>query len=169
MSLLAARDGGLRALRLVAYADSGVAIGSTIAGLAGLMYSARAKELLDYDVVTNIGPGAPFRGPGGPLTRLAVEQAVDEAARRLGQDPIALRRRWDPDPSRQRLYRWAQGLSAWQNRADVAPKRAVPTGCRRRGRQLVLLVAVWLSGCAVRRGWTVGCQHRRPGHRYRKP
>ena len=146
VSLLAARDGGLRALSLVAYGDSGVAVGSTIAGLARLTYSAPAKELLDYDVVTNVGPGAPFRGPGGPLTCLAVEQAVDEAARRLEQDPIALRRRWDTDPSRQRLYQWAQALPAWQDRA------ALPRGGRfRRG---VGVAAAnwfywWRSGCQV--------------------
>ena len=115
-------------------------------GWRGRSISAPAKELLDYDVVTNVGPGAPFRGPGGPLTCLAVEQAVDEAARRLGQDPIALRRRWDPDPSRQRLYRWAQALPAWQDRA------ALPRSGRfRRG---VGVAAAnwfywWRSGCQV--------------------
>ena len=145
VSLLAARDGGLRALRLVAYADAGVAVGSTIAGLARPIYSAPAKELLDYDVVTNVGPGAPFRGPGGPPTRLAVEQAVDEAARRLGQDPIALRRRWDPDPSRQRLYRWAQALPAWQDRA------ALPRSGRFR-RGVGVAAANWLYW------WRAGCQ-----------
>jgi xanthine dehydrogenase YagR molybdenum-binding subunit len=145
VSLLAARDGGLRALRLVAYADSGVAVGSVIAGLAGSTYAAPAKELLDYDVVTNVGPGAPFRGPGVPLTGLAVEQAVDEAARRLGQDPIALRRRWDPDPSRQRLYRWAQALPAWQNRA------ALPRSGRFR-RGVGVAAASWFYW------WRPGCQ-----------
>ncbi len=55
VSLLATRDGGLRALRLAAYADAGVAVGSTVAGLAGPIYPAPARELLDYDVVTNVG------------------------------------------------------------------------------------------------------------------
>jgi xanthine dehydrogenase YagR molybdenum-binding subunit len=146
VSLLAGPDADLRALRVVAHADAGVAVGNVIAGLARLIYPAPAKELLDYDVVTNVGPGAPFRGPGGPLTCLALEQAVDEAARRLGQDPIALRRRWDPNPSRQRLYRWAQSLPAWQDRA-VLPR----SGRFRRG---VGTAAAnwfywWRTGCRV--------------------
>jgi xanthine dehydrogenase YagR molybdenum-binding subunit len=29
-------------------------------------------------------------------------------------DPIALRKRWDPDPNRQRLYDWAAGLDVWR-------------------------------------------------------
>ena len=127
------------------YADAGVAVGNMIAGLARLIYPAPAKELLDYDVVTNVGPGAPFRGPGGPLTCLALEQAVDEAARRLGQDPIALRRRWDPDPSRQRLYRWAQALPAWQDRA------ALPRSGRFR-RGVGIAAANWFYW------WRTGCQ-----------
>jgi xanthine dehydrogenase YagR molybdenum-binding subunit len=119
LALLADRDANLRALRLAAYADSGVAVGSSIAALARLIYPAGAKELLDYDVLTNLPPGAPFRGPNVPLTCFALEQAVDEAARRLGYDPVALRQRWDPDPLRQRLYRWAAELPAWQQRAAL--------------------------------------------------
>jgi xanthine dehydrogenase YagR molybdenum-binding subunit len=146
VSLLAGPGADLRALRLVAHADAGVAVGSVIAGLARPIYSAPAMELLDYDVVTNVGPGTPFRGPGVPLTRLAVEQAVDEAARRLGQDPIALRQRWDPDPSRQRLYQWARALPAWQDRA------ALPRSGRFR-RGIGVAAASWFywwrSGCRV--------------------
>jgi xanthine dehydrogenase YagR molybdenum-binding subunit len=47
----------------------------------------------------------------------ALEQAVDEAAIRLNLDPIALRKRWDPDPYRQRLYSWAENLELWRNRS----------------------------------------------------
>lgn len=108
--------GSLRALRLEAEADAGIAIGSTIAGLYRLMYPARAKELVDWDVTTNMPPGAPFRGPGGPLACWAVEQAVDEAAEQVGTDPIDLRRRWDPDPLRARLYDRAQAGAIWQDR-----------------------------------------------------
>ncbi|GIJ46280.1 xanthine dehydrogenase [Virgisporangium aliadipatigenens] len=116
VGLLAAADGSLAALSMTAVADSGVAVGSTVASLARLIYPAPAKDLADYDVVTNTPPGTPFRGPGGPLTCFALEQAVDEAALRLDTDPIALRRRWDPDPLRQRLYTWAAELPAWRER-----------------------------------------------------
>jgi xanthine dehydrogenase YagR molybdenum-binding subunit len=59
----------------------------------------------------------------------ALEQAVDEAAHRLKLDPIALRKRWDGDPNRQRLYDWAAGLDVWQNRTQAAAQ----SGRYRRG------------------------------------
>jgi xanthine dehydrogenase YagR molybdenum-binding subunit len=50
----------------------------------------------------------------------ALEQAVDEAALRMNVDPIQLRKRWDPDPNRQRLYDWAAGLEVWRNRKPAS-------------------------------------------------
>lgn len=116
VALLPSAQGKLAALSLTAYGDTGAATNSTIAALARLIYPAEAKALADYDVISNLPPGAPFRGPGGPPMAFALEQAVDEAADRLKIDPIALRQRWDVDPNRQRLYRWAAGLELWRNR-----------------------------------------------------
>ena len=96
---------------------------STVAGLARLIYRADAKELIDYDVVSNLPPGCAFRGPGGPPMAFALEQAIDEAALRLKTDPIAVRKRWDPNPDRQRLYDWAAGLETWRRRPDAEPQR----------------------------------------------
>ena len=107
IALLPSAQGDLKALSLTAYADTGAAINSTLAALARLIYPAEAKELVDYDVISNLPPGAPFRGPGGPPMAFALEQAIDEAALRMKVDPIALRKRWDPNPNRQRLYDWA--------------------------------------------------------------
>jgi xanthine dehydrogenase YagR molybdenum-binding subunit len=107
IALLPSDAGDLQALSLTAYADTGAAVNSTIAALARLIYPAKAKELADFDVISNLPPGAPFRGPGGPPMAFALEQAIDEAAARMKIDPIALRKRWDPDPNRQRLYDWA--------------------------------------------------------------
>ena len=116
IALLPGRDGALKALSVVAHSDAGVAANSTVAGLARLIYPAEAKELIDYDVVSNLPPGCPFRGPGGPPMAFALEQAIDEAALRLKVDPIHLRKRWDPNPNRQRLYDWAAGLETWRGR-----------------------------------------------------
>src|ERR1700751_2175041 len=116
IALLPSAEGALKAVTFNAYADTGAATNSTIAGLARLIYPAEAKELADFDVISNLPPGAAFRGPGGPPMAFAVEQAIDEAALRLNVDPIALRKRWDPDPNRQRLYDWASGLDVWRNR-----------------------------------------------------
>jgi xanthine dehydrogenase YagR molybdenum-binding subunit len=116
IALLPSAQGDLKALSLTAYGDTGAAINSTIATLARLIYPAQAKALTDFDVVSNLPPGAPFRGPGGPPMAFALEQAIDEAALRMKLDPILLRKRWDPNPNRQRLYDWALGLDVWRNR-----------------------------------------------------
>jgi xanthine dehydrogenase YagR molybdenum-binding subunit len=129
IALLPSEQGGLKALSFTAYADTGAANNSTIAALARLIYPAEAKELADFDVISNLPPGAAFRGPGGPPMAFALEQAIDEAALRMKVDPIVLRKRWDTDPNRQRLYDWALELDAWRNRKTPA----VQTGRYRRG------------------------------------
>jgi xanthine dehydrogenase YagR molybdenum-binding subunit len=129
ISLLPSAQGALKALSLTAHADTGTGINSLIAGLARLIYPAEAKDLVDFDVLSNLPPGAPFRGPGGPPMAFALEQAIDEAALRMDVDPILLRKRWDPDPNRQRLYDWARGLEVWRNRKPASTQ----TGRYRRG------------------------------------
>jgi CO/xanthine dehydrogenase Mo-binding subunit len=52
-------------------------------------------EALEYDltaVLTNKTQQAPYRGFGGEVGNFVIERLVDEAARELGRDPIALRR-----------------------------------------------------------------------------
>ena len=115
IALLPSEQGDLKVLSLTAHADTGAAVNSTLAALARLIYPAEAKELADYDVISNLPPGAPFRGPGGPPMAFALEQAIDEAALRMKVDPIALRKRWDPNPNRQRLYDWASALEVWRS------------------------------------------------------
>ncbi|KRR08137.1 molybdopterin-dependent oxidoreductase [Bradyrhizobium valentinum] len=129
IALLPSDQGELKALSLTAYADTGAATNSTIAALARLIYPAEGKELADFDVISNLPAGAPFRGPGGPPMAFALEQAIDEAALRMNVDPIALRKRWDPDPNRQRLYDWASSLDVWRNRKPIATQ----SGRYRRG------------------------------------
>ena len=129
IALLPSREGRLKALSLTAYSDNGAGVNSTIAALARLIYPAEAKSLVDFDVVSNLPPGAPFRGPGGPPMAFALEQAIDEAALRLQTDPIKLRQSWDTDPNRQRLYEWAAGLEVWRDAKPAASK----SGRYRRG------------------------------------
>jgi xanthine dehydrogenase YagR molybdenum-binding subunit len=129
IALLPSREGNLKALAMTAWSDNGAGVNSTIAALARLIYPAEAKALVDFDVVSNQPPGAPFRGPGGPPMAFALEQAVDEAALRLQVDPIELRKRWDGDPNRQRLYDWASKLELWRN----AKTASTQNGRYRRG------------------------------------
>jgi xanthine dehydrogenase YagR molybdenum-binding subunit len=68
----------------------------------------------------------------------ALEQAVDEAALRLKVDPVQLRKRWDPNPDRQRLYDWAGGLETWRRR----PGPEAQAGRYRRG--VGVAVGYWL-------------------------
>lgn len=145
VALLPGRDGTLKALSIKAFADAGIGVNSTIAALARLTYQADAMELVDYDVVSNAAPGAPFRGPGGPVLCFALEQAVDEAAGRLGVDPIALRQRWDPNENRQRLYAWAAGLPAWRAREP----RAAGRFRRGVGAAAANWLYFWQPGCQV--------------------
>jgi xanthine dehydrogenase YagR molybdenum-binding subunit len=129
IALLPSQEGDLKAVSFKAYADTGAAVNSTIAVLARLIYPAQAKELVDFDVISNLPPGSAFRAPGGPPMAFALEQAIDEAALRMKVDPIGLRKRWDTDPNRARLYDWAAGLELWRNRKTPAAQ----TGRYRRG------------------------------------
>ena len=150
LALLAGASDGPRALQVRAYQDAGVSVGSLIAALCRMIYPAPAKDLQDFDVVNHMPPGLPFRGPNAPLSCWALEQAVDEAAHRLGEDPIALRRRWDPLPERQRLYTWVESLALWRDRPASGSER----GRFRRG--VGVAAANWLYiyqlGCEVEVG-----------------
>ncbi|MFF5205682.1 molybdopterin-dependent oxidoreductase [Streptosporangium sp. NPDC000396] len=129
LELLTDDRGDLAALAMDVHGRGGVSIGSAVALFARLMYGTAPRRLRDFDVVTNEPPGTPFRGPGAPPMLWALEQAVDEVAHRRGEDPIALRRRWDGNRKRHALYDWAAGLPTWLDR----PRTGSQTGRFRRG------------------------------------
>jgi len=58
-----------------------------------LLYKTPLVEVCQKMVVTNSAPIGPYRGAGREQGALIVERLVDEAAREIGMDPIALRRR----------------------------------------------------------------------------
>ncbi len=115
--------GGRLAVKARSYGDSGAAVGSATTVMMRIMYPQAELDLEDYDVLTNKPPGCPFRGPGGPPAYFALEQSVDELAHRLGEDPIALRQRWNENPARARTYEWALGHPAWRDRPPPQPDR----------------------------------------------
>ncbi len=106
----------LKAVEVDAYNDGGVAVGTNVSLFWRMMYPGAAKSLRDHDVVSHAPPGEPFRGPGGPAAFFALEGTVDELAGTLGVDPLALRRRWDPNPLRKQLYDVVEGLPMWRDR-----------------------------------------------------
>ncbi len=117
--LLVGAGGEPKAMNLAAYADAGIAVSNTVALMWRMSYHHVPMHIEDFDVVTNGPPGKPFRGPGGPQGHWALEALIDEAAAELGEDPLALRQRWDPNPHRQRLYAWASGLDTWKDRGSA--------------------------------------------------
>ncbi|MGB7449227.1 MAG: molybdopterin-dependent oxidoreductase [Ornithinimicrobium sp.] len=129
VALLADSGGDLAAVTIDTHGLGGVSVGSAVAALGALVYGRSPRRARDYDIVTNAPPGTPFRGPGGPPVLFALESAVDEMARRLGEDPISLRRRWDGNERRRRLYDRAASLPLWTERAStVAQGGRIRTG-----------------------------------------
>ncbi|MFI4948838.1 MAG: xanthine dehydrogenase family protein molybdopterin-binding subunit, partial [Alphaproteobacteria bacterium] len=55
------------------------------------MYDLKNVDIVGYDVVSNRPKVAAYRAPGAPIATFAVESAMDDLARKLNMDPIALR------------------------------------------------------------------------------
>jgi len=123
VAMTADAGGELAGISLRSTAEAGVAVGSTSSHIFRVVYPRAPLDLQDWDVVTNSAPGMPFRGPGGPPAFWALEQAVDEMAGLLGVDTIALRRRWDANPLRHRLYDWVENVPEWRDRPDPCADR----------------------------------------------
>jgi aerobic carbon-monoxide dehydrogenase large subunit len=71
----------------------GTVVGGMTAGLLPGPYRFDAYRCTVAQVVTNKTPAGTYRAPGRFEAGLARERVIDMAARRLGQDPVELRRR----------------------------------------------------------------------------
>lgn len=134
---LTAGSEGQPAIRLTAKSDAGVAVGAATTIMTRLMYAQADHALADYDIVSHVAPGCPFRGPGGPPNYFALEQMVDELAIVQGVDPIDLRVRWNHNPGRTLLYAWAKEQPMWRDRRPPGSD----TGRFRRG--IGMSAATW--------------------------
>jgi CO/xanthine dehydrogenase Mo-binding subunit len=90
----AKRDGTIVAAKEVLKYQAGAFPGSPVGpgcmcGFA--MYDIANVEVIGYDVVSNRPKVAAYRAPGAPISSYAVESALDDLARKLGMDPLALR------------------------------------------------------------------------------
>jgi carbon-monoxide dehydrogenase large subunit len=99
LELGARADGTLVGLRVRLLADAGAypGLGAWLPTFTGMMLSGvYAIPRIDYhadSVVTNTTPISAYRGAGRPEAASLIERAMDLMARRLGIDPVELRRR----------------------------------------------------------------------------
>jgi CO/xanthine dehydrogenase Mo-binding subunit len=96
VTLGAKKDGRIVAARAVLKYQSGAFQGSPvqqgcICGFAP--YDLPNVESVGYDVLCNRPKVAAYRAPGAPISAFAVESCLDELARELNLDPLALRQK----------------------------------------------------------------------------
>jgi len=91
----AKRDGTLTAIQLRSYGTGGVAAGASVGSCHHSMYPCPNTSIEHFDVFTNAGPCAAFRGPGQTQGIFAWEQTIDALAEALRMDPLALRDKID--------------------------------------------------------------------------
>ncbi|MBV9858828.1 MAG: xanthine dehydrogenase family protein molybdopterin-binding subunit [Alphaproteobacteria bacterium] len=96
VKLGAKRDGTIVAAQLVLKYQAGAFPGSPVqpgcmCGFA--MYDLPNVHITGYDVVSNRPKVAAYRAPGAPISSFGVESCMDELARELKIDPLALRQK----------------------------------------------------------------------------
>jgi CO/xanthine dehydrogenase Mo-binding subunit len=87
-------DGTITGAELVLKFQAGAFAGSPVAPgcmCAFAMYDLDNVTITGYDVVSNRPKVAAYRAPGAPISTFGVESCIDELARELGMDPLALR------------------------------------------------------------------------------
>ena len=92
----ATRDGRITAAEGVFRFQAGAFPGSPVVNAcmcAFAPYALANVRTVGYDVVCNRPKSAAYRAPGSPISAFAVESAMDVLARKLGIDPLELRRR----------------------------------------------------------------------------
>jgi CO/xanthine dehydrogenase Mo-binding subunit len=111
---------------------------SMVAGIYQTLYRCANVRIEERTLTTNTGPAVAFRAPGYVEAAFALESAVDELARALGMDPIALRianyvtmdqkkeRPYSSPDALRRCYEQATrafGWSTWRRPPRTGPKR----------------------------------------------
>ncbi len=109
---------------------------ATSANNASLMYQVPNMRFRGVSVATNTPPGTSQRAPGGLQASVMFEPMIDEAARKLGVDRIAIRKLNGPEG--QAVF----GLAAGERAAGTSPHQAhqlLRQGVPRQGRRDVQL------------------------------
>ena len=151
----ARRDGTLTAIEAEIHLETGAyQTGGEAADVQGMyqsLYRCPNVGTVQTGWYTNLGPTVAFRGPGYVEAAFALEQAMDELARRLGIDPVALRlKNYAPtDQQREQPYTMPDGLRACYERATAAfgwdgYRRPPAEGTKRRG--IGMAAHNWMGG-----------------------
>jgi CO/xanthine dehydrogenase Mo-binding subunit len=91
---LGVKDGKLTAVQASLAYEAGAFPGSPVGAGAMTMlspYNVENFQIDAYDVVVNKPKVAAYRAPGAPISAFAVEQAIDEACKKLGLDLLDFR------------------------------------------------------------------------------
>ncbi len=133
VTVAAGKDGKLLALRVTGWGSGGAGAGAGFAGPVQNLYACPAVYTEESDVFTHTGPLAAFRAPGHPQGAFALEQAIDELAERLGMDPLIVRERNDPHPTRKVERQRGAQMIAWAKRhpAGKGPREGTDGAIRR--------------------------------------
>lgn len=140
--LAARKDGTLLGIRAEiaqargAYLTGGEA--SNVSGMYQTLYRCENVHTEETSYHVNVGPAVAFRAPGHVEAAFALEQAMDELARALEMDPIALRRKnySEEEQLEGKPYTLPEGLRLCYD--AVAPEwdayqRPEPNGTKRYG------------------------------------
>jgi CO/xanthine dehydrogenase Mo-binding subunit/aerobic-type carbon monoxide dehydrogenase small subunit (CoxS/CutS family) len=118
VKLGAKRDGTLTAIDVHVVSNTGAYGGHASETLAAALgdplaaYRCPNRKAVGYAVYTNMIPGGGFRGYGASQGTFAIECAMDELARLVGLDPLAMRRK-----NMVRPEDWME--SVWKDPSDV--------------------------------------------------
>lgn len=140
----AKRDGTLTAISAElaqargAYLTGGEA--SNVSGMYQTLYKCPNVHVEEISVYINAGPAVAFRAPGHVEAAFALEQAMDELARKLEMDPVELRRQnySEVDQLEEKPFTLPEGLRLCYDRVTDAigwdsRQRPEQTGSKRRG------------------------------------
>lgn len=140
----AKHDGTLTAIAVnVRIANGAYSVGGEAADVSGLyqrLYHCPNLRTEQVAIYVNTGPSVAFRAPGHVEAAFALESAMDELARALKLDPVALRLRnyTETDQKKDKPYSSPQALRACYEQVTAAfgwpgTPRPAPTGAKRRG------------------------------------
>ncbi|MBI4550901.1 MAG: xanthine dehydrogenase family protein molybdopterin-binding subunit [Candidatus Latescibacteria bacterium] len=125
----AKKDGTLVAYQRSNYGTGGVAGGAGIPA-GPYIYAVPNFRVEQRDVSTNAGAQAAQRAPGHPQASFGMESVMDELAEKLGIDPLELRKKNDPNKTRQKEYDIAAQKIGWERRNKTP---GAGSGTKKRG------------------------------------